>query len=576
MDFNKFTQKSTEAINEASQLAIKNANPEVGIIHLAYALIEDSDSFVSQVLSNMDLYKKVLNKMEEKMENLPSQSGSANIYPNTIFQRVLLKSEDCAKKMGDSFISTEHIFLTILNENTELSDYFKEIGLSAKNFSNELEKVRKGQKITNDNPEETNNPLEKYGRNLTKEAREGKIDPVIGRDSEIRNCQRILSRRKKNNPVLIGKPGVGKTAIVEGLAQRIVNKDVPEPLQGRTIFALDMASLVAGAKYRGQFEERLKSVIDEVKKSDGQIIMFIDELHTIVGAGKTEGSMDASNIMKPMLARGEIKVIGATTLNEYRENIEKDGALERRFQKVLVDEPSVEDTISILRGIKDKYEIYHGIRIQDQAVIAAAELSNRYITDRFLPDKAIDLMDEACATVRTEIDTMPEYLDEEKRRILQVQIEIAALKKEDDEKSKKRLESLEKELADANERYKADFNKWKSQKDSINSVKDIKEEIDKVKVEIEKAERNYDFEKLSELKYGKLTELENKLKEKEKDQENNSSIKEEVTDEDIADVVSNWTNIPVNKLVESERSKILGLADKLHERVIGQDEAKKI
>ena len=573
MDFNKFTQKSTEAINEASQLAIKNANPEVGIIHLAYALIEDSDSFVSQVLSNMGLYKKVLNKMEEKMENLPSQSGSANIYPNTIFQRVLLKSEDCAKKMGDSFISTEHIFLTILNENTELSDYFKEIGLSAKNFSNELKKVRKGQKVTNDNPEETNNPLEKYGRNLTKEAREGKIDPVIGRDSEIRNCQRILSRRKKNNPVLIGKPGVGKTAIVEGLAQRIVNKDVPEPLQGRTIFALDMASLVAGAKYRGQFEERLKSVIDEVKKSDGQIIMFIDELHTIVGAGKTEGSIDASNIMKPMLARGEIKVIGATTLNEYREYIEKDGALERRFQKVLVDEPSVEDTISILRGIKDKYEIYHGIRIQDQAVIAAAELSNRYITDRFLPDKAIDLMDEACATVRTEIDTMPEYLDEEKRRILQVQIEIAALKKEDDEKSKKRLESLEKELADANERYKADFNKWKSQKDSINSVKDIKEEIDKVKVEIEKAERNYDFEKLSELKYGKLTELENKLKEKEKDQENNSSIKEEVTDEDIADVVSNWTNIPVNKLVESERSKILGLADKLHERVIGQDEA---
>lgn len=326
--------------------------------------------------------------------------------------------------MGDSFISTEHIFLTILNENTELSDYFKEIGLNAKNFSNELKKVRNGQKVTSDNPEETNNPLEKYGRNLTKEAREGKIDPVIGRDTEIRNCQRILSRRKKNNPVLIGKPGVGKTAIVEGLAQRIVNKDVPEPLQGRTIFALDMASLVAGAKYRGQFEERLKSVIDEVKKSEGQIIMFIDELHTIVGAGKTEGSMDASNIMKPMLARGEIKVIGATTLNEYREYIEKDGALERRFQKVLVDEPSVEDTISILRGIKDKYEIYHGIRIQDQAVIAAAELSNRYITDRFLPDKAIDLMDEACATVRTEIDTMPEYLDEEKEEFYKFKLKL--------------------------------------------------------------------------------------------------------------------------------------------------------
>ncbi|MDY3007047.1 ATP-dependent chaperone ClpB [Anaerococcus porci] len=573
MDFNKFTQKSTEAINEASQIAIKNANPEVGIVHLAYALLEDSDSMVSQVLSNMKIYKPLLKKIEDKLNKLPSQSGSGNIYPNTIFQRVLLKSEDIAKNMGDSFISTEHIFLSLLKEETELSDLFKVSGLTYKNFNNELLKVRNGQKVTNDNPEETNNPLEKYGRNLTKEAREGKIDPVIGRDQEIRNCQRILSRRKKNNPVLIGHPGVGKTAIVEGLAQRIVNKDVPEPLQGREIFALDMSSLVAGAKYRGQFEERLKSVIDEVKKSEGQIIMFIDELHIIVGAGKSEGSMDASNIMKPMLARGEIKVIGATTLNEYREYIEKDGALERRFQKVLVNEPSVEDTISILRGIKDKYEIYHGIRIQDQAVIAAAELSNRYITDRFLPDKAIDLMDEACATVRTEIDTMPEYLDEEKRRILQVQIEIAALKKEDDEKSKKRLEILEKELADANEKYNADFNKWKSQKDSINSVKDIKEEIDKVKVEIEKAERNYDFEKLSELKYGKLNELEQKLKEKEKDQENDSSIKEEVTDEDIADVVSNWTNIPVSKLVESERNKILALPEKLHQRVIGQDEA---
>ena len=573
MDFNKFTQKSTQAINEANSLAIKNANPEVGITQLAYALVEDRDSFVSQVLANMNIYKLLKNKLEERLDKLPSQSGSANIYPNTIFQRVLLKSEDIAKDMGDSFISTEHIFLSLLIEKTELTDLFKDLGLDAKSFNNELKKVRNGQKITNDNPEETTNPLEKYGRDLTKEAREGKIDPVIGRDAEIRNCQRILSRRKKNNPVLIGHPGVGKTAIVEGLAQRIVNKDVPEPLQGRTIFALDMASLVAGAKYRGQFEERLKSVIDEVKKSQGQIIMFIDELHTIVGAGQTEGSMDASNIMKPMLARGEIKVIGATTLNEYREYIEKDGALERRFQKVLVDEPSVEDTISILRGIKEKYEIYHGIRIQDQAVIAAAELSNRYITDRFLPDKAIDLMDEACATVRTEIDTMPEYLDEAKRKILQVQIEIAALKKEEDGKSKKRLESLEKELADAKEKYDEDFAKWKNQKDSINSVKEIKEEIDKVKVEIEKAERNYDFEKLSELRYGKLNELEQKLKEKEKEQKDDSSIKEEVTDEDIADVVSNWTNIPVTKLVESERNKILALPEKLHQRVIGQDEA---
>ena len=389
----------------------------------------------------------------------------------------------------------------------------------------------------------------------------------------IRNALRILSRRKKNNPVLIGQPGVGKTAIVEGLAQRIVNNDVPEPLQGRRIFSLDMGALVAGAKYRGQFEERLKAVIEEVKKSDGQIIMFIDEIHTIVGAGKSEGAMDASNIMKPMLARGEIKVIGATTLNEYREYIEKDGALERRFQKVMVEEPSVEDTISILRGIKEKYEIFHGIRIQDSAVIAAAELSDRYISDRFLPDKAIDLMDEACATVRTEIDTMPAYLDEQKRKLLQLQIEITALKKEEDDYSKKRLADLEKELADLSDTFNEDFLKWKEQKSAIDDVKSIKEEIDKVKVEIDQAERNYDFEKLSELKYGKLAELENKLKEASATNNDESSIKEEVTDEDVANVVSSWTNIPVSKLVETERTKILHLGETLHERVIGQDEA---
>ena len=574
MDINKFTQKSQEAINDAQAMAIKNSNPEVNEIHLAYALVNNSDSIVSQIIKSMDVdYQGYRNELIKKVDSMPSQSGNSNTYPSQVFQRILLKAEDVAKEMGDSFVSTEHIFLSLLKEKTEVDSTNKTFGISAVSFKNSIQNVRKGQKVTNDNPEETTNPLEKFGRNLTQEAREGKIDPVIGRDREIRNALRILSRRKKNNPVLIGQPGVGKTAIVEGLAQRIVNNDVPEPIQGRTIFSLDMGSLVAGAKYRGQFEERLKAVIDEVQKSDGQIIMFIDEIHNIVGAGKSEGAMDASNIMKPMLARGEIKVIGATTLNEYRQYIEKDGALERRFQKVMVEEPSVEDTISILRGIKDKYEIFHGIRIQDSAVIAAAELSDRYISDRFLPDKAIDLMDEACATVRTEIDTMPSYLDEQKRKLLQLQIEITALKKEDDEYSKKRLKELEEDLANLSEKYDEEFLKWKDEKSAIDDVKNIKEEIDKVKVEIENAERNYDFEKLSELKYGKLEELKKKLEEKNSGENTDSSIKEEVTDEDVADVVSNWTNIPVNKLVESERSKILHLPEKLHQRVIGQDEA---
>lgn len=574
MDINKFTQKSQEAINDAQAMAIKNSNPEVNEIHLAYALVNNSDSIVSQIIKSMDVdYEGYRNELIKKVDSMPSQSGNSNTYPSQVFQRILLKAEDVAKEMGDSFVSTEHIFLSLLKEKTEMDSINRKFGISAVSFKNSIQNVRKGQKVTNDNPEETTNPLEKFGRNLTQEAREGKIDPVIGRDKEIRNALRILSRRKKNNPVLIGQPGVGKTAIVEGLAQRIVNNDVPEPIQGRTIFSLDMGSLVAGAKYRGQFEERLKAVIDEVQKSDGQIIMFIDEIHNIVGAGKSEGAMDASNIMKPMLARGEIKVIGATTLNEYRQYIEKDGALERRFQKVMVEEPSVEDTISILRGIKDKYEIFHGIRIQDSAVIAAAELSDRYISDRFLPDKAIDLMDEACATVRTEIDTMPSYLDEQKRKLLQLQIEITALKKEDDEYSKKRLKELEEDLANLSEKYDEEFLKWKDEKSAIDDVKNIKEEIDRVKVEIENAERNYDFEKLSELKYGKLEELKKKLEEKNSGENTDSSIKEEVTDEDVADVVSNWTNIPVNKLVESERSKILHLPEKLHQRVIGQDEA---
>ncbi len=576
MDYNKFTQKSLEAINNANNIAIKNSNPDVNEIHLNFALIENSDSIVSQVIKTMDIdFNSYREEIKNMMEKLPQVRGGSNIYPTQTFTRILLKSEDEAKAMGDSFVSAEHIFLSLLNEKSDVSNTNNSYGLTYKNFKNSIAKVRKGQKVTTDNPEETTNPLEKFGRDLTKEAREGKIDPVIGRDNEIRNALRILSRRKKNNPVLIGNPGVGKTAIVEGLAQRIGNNDVPEPLQGRKIFSLDMGALVAGAKYRGQFEERLKAVLNEIEKSDGQIIMFIDEIHTLVGAGKSEGAMDASNIMKPMLARGEIKVIGATTLNEYREYIEKDGALERRFQKVMVNEPSNEDTISILRGIKEKYEIFHGIRIQDSAVIAAAELSDRYITDRFLPDKAIDLMDEACATVRTEIDTMPAYLDEQKRKLLQIQIEITALKKEEDENSKKRLETLEKELADLSEKYDQDFLKWKEQKSSIDDIKKIKEEIDRVKVEIDEAERRYDFEKLSELKYGKLASLEEKLKNAslESKQNEDDSIKEEVTDEDVADVVSNWTGIPVSKLVEGEREKILKLPEKLHQRVIGQEVA---
>ena len=576
MDYNKFTQKSLEAINNANSYAIKNSNPEVNEIHLNYALIENSDSIVSQIIKTMDIdFENYRNDIRSIMDRLPQTNGGSDIYPTQTLSRILLKSEDEADNMGDSFVSMEHIFASLLNEKTQVSDINKRYGLRYRDFKNSIDKVRKGQKVTTENPEETNNPLEKFGRDLTKEAREGKIDPVIGRDSEIRNALRILSRRKKNNPVLIGNPGVGKTAIVEGLAQRIVNNDVPEPLQGRTIFSLDMGALVAGAKYRGQFEERLKAVLEEVQNSDGQIIMFIDEIHTLVGAGKTEGAMDASNIMKPMLARGEIKVIGATTLNEYREYIEKDGALERRFQKVMVNEPTIEDTISILRGIKDKYEIFHGIRIQDSAVIAAAELSDRYITDRFLPDKAIDLMDEACATVRTEIDTMPTYLDEQKRKLLQLQIEITALKKEEDDSSKERLAILEKELADLSEKYDEDFLKWKEQKSSIDDVKNIKEEIDKIKNEIDQAERSYDFEKLSELRYGTLPALEEKLKKASElsQKDNEDSIKEQVTEEDVADVVSNWTGIPVSKLVESERSKILSLPEKLHERVIGQDQA---
>lgn len=576
MDAQKYTQRSLQMIQDAQNIAIKNGNPEITDLHLHKALVTDSDSLIARVLQEMNVdINQYRMTVEREVEKLPQQQGASQVYPNAVFQRILLKAEDEAKALGDSYISVEHLYLSLISERKIPSEQIiHQYGITGKKFSNVLSEIRGSRRVTSDNPEETEDVLEKYGKDLTKEAREGKSDPIIGRDDEIRNVIRILSRRSKNNPVLIGDPGVGKTAIVEGLAQRIVNGDVPDGLKDVMIFSLDMGQLIAGAKFRGEFEERLKAVVKEVQKSDGKIIMFIDELHLIVGAGKTDGAMDASNLMKPALSRGEIRMIGATTLKEYREYVEKDGALERRFQKVMVSEPTVEDTVSILRGIKEKYELHHKLRISDNAIIACATLSDRYITDRFLPDKAIDLMDEASAMVRTELDSMPQELDDDRRRILQLEIEKAALKKETDEGSKKRLEGLEEELANLNERYNEEFINWQNSKKSLEKQTEIKSEIELVKHQIEDAQRNYDYEKASELRYGKLQELEHELLENErKMSEEEDAAREEVTEEQIAEVVSKWTGIPVSKLVETERDKILHLSDILSKRVIGQKEA---
>ncbi len=582
MDMNQFTQKAREALQAAQRIAVEYSNNTVEQEHLLAALAQQQDGLIPQMLTNMGTDPNAFAQAAlQKVEDLPRVTGSGRdpnqIYIGTDLDRALNAAEAQAKQMKDEYISVEHVFLGVLQRPGKgAAELFKAFSITTEKFMQTLSSVRGNQRVTSDNPEDTYNALKKYGQDLVEMAKANKLDPVIGRDTEIRNVIRILSRKRKNNPVLIGEAGVGKTAIAEGLAQRIVKGDVPENLKDRTVFSLDMGALVAGAKYRGEFEERLKSVLNEVKKSEGKIILFIDELHTIVGAGKTDGAMDAGNLLKPMLARGELHCIGATTLDEYREYIEKDPALERRFQPVMVNEPTVEDTISILRGLKERYEVFHGVKIQDAALIAAATLSDRYITDRFLPDKAIDLVDEACAMVKTELDSMPAELDEMNHRITQLQIEEASLKKETDELSKQRLAALEKEMAELRDSFNSKKAQWENEKNAVNKVQSLRADVESTKAEIEKATRTGDYAKAGELQYGKLPNLQKQLEEEEKiaDAKKESSLlRDRVTDEEIARIVARWTGIPVAKLVEGEREKLLRLPDVLHQRVIGQDEA---
>ncbi len=579
MNPEKFTQKSLEALQEAQSIAIRNQNSAIEQAHLLSALLTQESGLIPQIFTKMTIDpRELLARTDQVIAGYPKVSGDVQQYLSQPFNRALVEAESQAKKMQDEYVSVEHLVMALLEmPDKDMKEVFRAFSISKKEYMNAVQSIRGSARVTNQNPEETYDVLDKYGKDLTEMARNSKLDPVIGRDNEIRNVIRILSRKTKNNPVLIGEPGVGKTAIAEGLALRIVAGDVPDNLKDRKLFSLDMGSLVAGAKYRGEFEERLKAVLEEIKKSEGQIILFIDELHTIVGAGKSEGAMDAGNLLKPMLARGELHCIGATTLNEYRQYIEKDAALERRFQPVMVEEPTVEDTISILRGLKERYEVFHGVKITDQALIAAATLSNRYISDRFLPDKAIDLVDEACAMIRTEMDSMPTELDEISRKIMQHEIEEAALKKETDKLAREHLHEVQKELAEMREQFNQMKAKWDNEKEAISKVQKLREEIDATNSQIEQAEREYDLNKAAELKYGKLPSLRSQLAEEEEKTEKNKSsednlLRDKVTEEEIARIVARWTGIPVAKLMEGEREKLLGLEDILHQRVIGQDE----